>query len=145
MRRVMAFFHMLGQKHVWGCESGTKQCRDARTAITRLYESMICPPWIEGTMFNFVHALVTEVPALPQGASILYLFWEGMNDSAKERIGVLAKACPTLRMVCLIQHGTPDIARTLVDKWGFPEMECVKKRTVAYAKEKFQGYILIKK
>jgi hypothetical protein len=137
--RVMLFGQMLGLKNVWGCEDDWGKVYKADTALRRTYGSMMCPEYIITNSFEIVHAGAESFGMLPTGASVIYMFWQGLKRAHKKHIGKLAIRCPTFKLLCIVQNGTEELN---LNALGFPEMRLVKQlKVTSQGGGQFQAYI----
>ena len=148
-RRVMLFAQMLAIKDVWGCEFEKIKVVKGKESLLRVYGKIDCPSHVIKSTFTYLHKHVEGVASLPLGASVMFSFWQGMNDQAKSHMGMLASACPTFSLLCIVQKGS-GVSRALMARmlqgYKFPPMICVKMFTVTASgsNEQFQAYICLK-
>jgi hypothetical protein len=142
----MLFAQMLSIKDVWGCEFEKIKVLKGKESLLRVYAKIDCPFHVLISTVTYIHKHVEGVASLPPGASVMFSFWQGMNDQAKSHMGMLASACPTFRLLCIVQKGggvsMATMARML-QEYNFPRMLCVKMFTVTASgsNEQFQAYI----
>jgi hypothetical protein len=134
----MLFAQMMGLKGVWGCEDDLNKVDKADTALRKTYNAMLSPLFITKIVFQLVHASTCDVGALPDGASIIFSFWQGLSISGKQAIGRLARECPTFKTLCVVQNGNQNLDLLGL---GFPTMTLVGQITVkARGNHSFQAY-----
>lgn len=143
---------MAGLKKVWGCEIRQGNVRNAKTAIERVYQSMVCPHYLLASTLTLVHADVKHVARLPADATVIFCFWEanfrdGESD-LKKKIGELASKCPGFRMLCVVQSGRgwtkESLAEHVHEDCCFPKMTCAWNGPVRMSNDTFQAFILTK-
>lgn len=135
--RAMLFFWYLGLSLVYGCELDAIKAMNAQAAVRQSLERVHTIPYrCRATPLIFHQASVEEVLqlttqfgwALPAGVTILFSFWEGIAQPAKQAVGLLVAATPSIRMLVLVEHGWGSLeanARSLSEDLCFPEFNCV--------------------
>ena len=121
--------------------------RQAEAAIIAAYQRIRAFDYVLNTSLVFVQSAFEEISALPEGAAVIFSFWEGIDRRQLNKLGKLAKECPTFKLLCVIQSGTKHkTVESDVSNYGFPNMKLVWKENGMHAKGSatFSGYIFKK-
>lgn len=124
------FAWMLGLKNVWGVEFDVKKVWKADTAIRRTLAEILSPPHIVTNGFYLEHIEIERVHRLPDGSSIIFSFWQGLDPVAKRSIGKLATECKSFRILCLVQYNDGYLHEDLEHEFGFPQLNLDRKSVV---------------
>lgn len=89
------------------------------------------------------------ITSLPQGATVIYSFWQGISRKALSHLGRLASACDTFKVLCFVENGqggTPDTKADFVhSELNFPRMRVHQTiPVIAHGGSRFTAYIMVK-
>lgn len=154
-RRVLLFAKALGVPS-WGVESDELKLSKARTACSRALRTYGekhggLTHAMQEVQATYINVPVEEVTALPEGATAIFSFWQGVSMAALEHVGMLASACPTFKALCLVERGSgidPDsVASWVHEELRFPPLKLHTHFGVAAgggSKSKYTAYVLLK-
>lgn len=136
----------------WGCEGSLERCRKAKLYYSKLFEKLNAPlpKRPRDLPLELVPECVENIRALPEGASLVFSFWQGWTPQDKQVVGRLCSGCSTLKRLVIVESGRPRKLLAELRKWGFPplrlERESLSFKVQAYGSgEEFHCSILTRR
>lgn len=105
--------------------------------------------YMRDTGLQYIAKQLESITSLPQGAMVIFSFWQGISSKALSYLGQLASACDTFKVLCFVENGhggTPENKADWVhSELNFPKMTVHRTIPVtANGGNRFTTYILVK-